>query len=393
MTWLAALAALLAWLSLAIADAPSQGVTFSRDEIQIILSHGPWPPDLKPDPSNRVSGQSAAIALGRQLFADTRLSIGRNRSCATCHDPKRAFTDGLTRSVGIARLDRNAQSLFNLRLNRWFGWAGKSDNLWAQSLHPIIDRRELGASAALVAERIAADRVLAASYHQVFGTQVTADTPETVLVHVAKALAAFQETLATGKTPFDHFRDALAAGDHAARAHYPVSAQRGLKLFMGKGKCRFCHFGPNFTNGEFHDIGLTFFIEKGRVDPGRYGGIKAVKSSRFNLLGAYNDDPSRSTAGPTRHVALLHRNWGEFRVPSLRNVADTAPYMHNGSHATLIDVVRHYSEIDEERLHTEGERLLRPLRLTPAEIEDLVMLLQSLSVAGDFSTGQIYKRF
>ncbi len=381
MKWFAALAALLGCLSPDLAHALNTGVVFSDNEIQLILSHGPWPPAITPDPSNRVSGHPAAIALGHRLFTDTRLSIGRNRSCTTCHDPKRAFTDGLARSVGIARLDRNAQALFNLRLNRWFGWAGKSDNLWAQSLHPIVDRRELGASAALVDERIAADDSLAALYANVFGAQVAADTPEAVLVNVAKALAAFQETLTTGKTPFDHFRDALAAGDHDAQARYPMSAQRGLRLFIGKGQCRVCHFGPNFSNGEFHDIGVPFFVEKGRVDPGRYGGIKAVTSSRFNLLGPYNDDLSRSTAGPTRHVVLLHRNWGEFRVPSLRHVADTAPYMHNGSLATLDDVVRHYSEIDEERLHTEGERLLRPLRLTPSEVNDLVMFLQSLSVS------------
>ncbi len=380
MRGLAILATLLGWLCLSIADESDHRVTWSRDDIQIILSHGPWPPAMGPDPSNRVSGHPAAIALGRQLFADTRLSRERNRSCATCHDPNRAFTDGLARSVGIARLDRNAPSLLNLRLNRWFGWGGKSDNLWAQSLHPIIDRRELGASAALVAQRLATNRELTTSYLNVFGTQVGADAPETVLVNVAKSLAAFQETLTTGKTPFDHFRDALAAGDRDALARYPITAQRGLKLFIGKGQCRFCHFGPNFTHGEFHDIGMPFFIDKGRVDPGRYGGIKAVKASRFNLLGPYSDDPSRSTAGPTQHVTLLHRNWGEFRVPSLRNVANTAPYMHNGSLATLADVVRHYSEIDEERLHTEGERLLKPLHLTPEEIEDLVMFLQSLSV-------------
>ncbi len=286
----------------------------------------------------------------------------------------------MPRSVGIARLDRNAQSLLNLRLNRWFGWAGKSDNLWAQSLHPIVDRREPGASAALVAQRLTNDRMLATSYQKIFGSQVATDAPETVLVNVAKALAAFQETLTTGKTPFDHFRDALAAGDREALARYPTGAQRGLKLFIGKGQCRFCHFGPNFTTGEFHDIGRPYFIGKGRVDPGRYGGIKAVKSSRFNLLGPYNDDESQSTAEPTRHVALLHRNWGEFRIPSLRNVAETAPYMHDGSLATLTDVVRHYSELNEDRLHAEGERLLRALRLTPGEIDDLVMFLRSLSV-------------
>ncbi len=380
MTWIAALAALLLWVSPAMADIHHHGVTFSDRDIRLILSYGPWPPDMGPDPSNRVSGDPAAIALGRQLFSDPRLSLGRDRTCTIYHHPKRAMTDGLARSVGIARLDRNALSLFNLRLNRWFGWAGKSDNLWAQSLHPIVDRRELGASAGLVAERLAADHATAATYHRVFGTQVATDVPETVLVNVAKALAAFQETLTTGKTPFDYFRDALAAGDHDALARYPAAARRGLKLFIGKGQCHFCHVGPNFTNGEFHDVGMSYFIGQGRVDPGRYGGIKAVKSSRYNLLGPYNDDASRSTAGPIRHVALLHRNWGEFRIPSLRNVAETAPYMHDGSLETLADVVRHYSELNEDRLHAEGERLLRALRLTPEESDDLVAFLRSLSV-------------
>lgn len=380
MIGLAVLAIWLCWLNLSMAETPQHEITFSDGEIQRILSHGPWPPTMPPDPSNRISGNPAAIVLGRQLFADPRLSRGRNRACITCHDPQRAMTDGLARSVGIDRLDRNAQSLFNLRLNRWFGWAGKADSAWAQSLHPIVDRRELGASAALVAERIAADRALAASYHSVFGTHAATEPPEMVLVNVAKALAAFQETLTTGKTPFDRFRDALAAGDRQALVHYPAAAQRGLKLFIGKGQCNICHVGPNFTSGEFHDIGMPYFIGQGRVDPGRYGGIKIVKASRFNFLGPYNDDPRRSTAGPTRYVVLQHRNWGEFRIPSLRNIADTAPYMHDGSLATLADVVRHYSELNEDRLHAEGERLLRALRLTPGEIDDLVIFLQSLSV-------------
>jgi cytochrome c peroxidase len=173
------LVALLGWLSLCTAERPKNRVTFTDDDMQRILSHGPWPPDIAPDPSNRVSGQAAAIDLGRRLFNDPRLSLQRNRSCATCHDPKRHLTDGLARSIGIDRLDRNAPSLFNLRLNRWFGWAGKSDNLWAQSLHPIVDRRELGASADLVAQCLTDAPELSASYVQVFGSQVTADTPET----------------------------------------------------------------------------------------------------------------------------------------------------------------------------------------------------------------------
>jgi cytochrome c peroxidase len=122
------------------------------------------------------------------------------------------------------------------------------------------------------------------------------------------------------------------------------------------------------------------------VDPGRHAGIATLKASPFSLLGPYNDDPGKAPGLATRHVEQLHRNWGEFRVPSLRNVARTAPYMHNGSLATLPAVVRHYSEVDEERLHgMPGQRLVRPLRLRPAEQADLVAFLETLS--GEVSVG------
>jgi cytochrome c peroxidase len=124
---------------------------------------------------------------------------------------------------------------------------------------------------------------------------------------------------------------------------------------------------------------VPFFVAPGRVDPGRHGGIQRLQQSSFNLLGRHNDDASQTTATRTRHVALQHRNWGEFRVPSLRNVARTAPYMHAGSAASLRDVLRHYSEVDEDRLHADGERLIRPLRLTDRQIDDLVAFLETLS--------------
>jgi len=107
-----------------------------------------------------------------------------------------------------------------------------------------------------------------------------------------------------------------------------------------------------------------------------------VKANRLNLLGAYNDDAARATATGTRHVSLGHRHWGAFKVPSLRNVALTAPYMHNGHLPTLRDVVRHYSELDEERLHADGERVVKPLRLSRQEVDDLVAFLETLSDPG-----------
>jgi cytochrome c peroxidase len=375
---LLALAIILLAGAVCSADPP---LTFTDDERAAILLHGPWPQAMPPDPSNRVSGKPEAIAMGRRLFFDTRLAKDGQRFCASCHDPAKAFADGRPRSIGADGIvvDRNAIALANLRLNRWFGWDGAGDSLWAQSIRPILDPKELGLTPEALRARVAADPALAAAYAQVFGSSAASDAPELVLVNVAKALAAFQETIVTGRTAFDDFRDALERDDSAAMRRYPVAAQRGLKLFVGKGQCGACHFGPNFTHGEFESIGLPHFAAKDRVDTGRFGGVKALLTSPFNLLGRYNDDPARAPGLAARHVEPLHRNWGEFRVPSLRNVAHTAPYMHNGRLATLADVVRHYSEVDEDRLHgLPGQGLIRPLRLTPREQADLVAFLATL---------------
>jgi cytochrome c peroxidase len=354
-------------------------LTFTSEERAAILAHGPWPPPLLPDPSNRVSGKPEAIALGRRLFFEPRLSMDGLRSCATCHDPAKVFADGRPRSVGLVTVDRNAIALANLRLNRWFGWDGAADNLWAQSIRPMLDPKELGLSPDQLRMRVSADTALAADYARAFGSTAETDVPETVLVNIAKALAAFQETLLTGRTHFDDFRDALERGDAVAQRTYPAAAQRGLAIFIGKGRCSVCHFGPNFTTGEFEDAGVSHFAEKGRVDTGRFGGIAALRASPFTLLGRYNDDPAKAPGLATHHVEPLHRNWGEFRVPSLRNVARTAPYMHNGSLATLADVVRHYSEVNEDRLHgLPGQSLIRALRLTPQERAALVAFLETL---------------
>jgi cytochrome c peroxidase len=348
---------------------------FSEEEKRRILSHGPWPPAARNDPSNRVSGKREAIALGEKLFFEPRLSGTGSVLCATCHVPFRAFQDGRPRGFGLQQVDRNTPSVINARFYRWYGWDGAHDNLWAQSVRPLLDPREMNASAGHVAGVVR--KLFPKEYQAAFARPVPGDD-ETVLVDVGKALAAFQETLVSARTPFDDFRDALETGKPSA---YPEAAKRGLRIFVGKGNCSVCHVGPHFTNGEFADIGVKFFVAPGRVDGGRYAGIRKLKASAFNLLGRYSDDPARSTAVGTRHVELQHRNFGEFRVPGLRNVALTAPYMHDGSLASLRDVVKHYSELNEDRLHADGEKILRPLRLTEDEIKDLVEFLQTLSPA------------
>lgn len=365
-------------LVLASAGAAAQVLDFSAEEVRAVLRHGPWPPAFAPDPSNRVSGLDEAIELGERLFFEPRLSREGRMSCASCHLPERAFQDGRSQGLGRTELDRNTPSLLNVRLNRWFGWDGAGDSLWAQSVRPITDRREMDSSAAQVAALLREDPEYACRYRRLFGEP--RDAPdEAMLVAAAKALAAFQETLISGRSDFDEFRDALARGDRVAAARYPLAAQRGLRLFVGRGACNVCHLGAAFTNGEFHDIGMPFFLRQGGVDPGRHGGIRQLQASPLNLLGRHSDDGTGAVAIKTRHVALEHRNFGEFKVPGLRTVALTAPYMHDGRISTLAQVVRHYSELDLDRLHADGEAILKPLRLSREESEDLVAFLESLS--------------
>jgi len=353
--------------------------TFTAAEIRRIGAFGPWPPAPPRDPSNNVSGSAVAIDFGEQLFFEQSLSAHNNLSCASCHEPNRQWTDGKTLGIGRRTLDRNTTSLWNVGLQRWFGWDGSNDSLWAQSLRPILEPTEFASDAAAIAGKMRSSVDMSCRYRRVFGRTPQTQADEVVLVDVAKSLAAFQETLVTARTPFDDFRDALLSGDLQAMSRYPAPAQRGLAIFVGKGSCATCHFGPTFSNGEFADTGVPFFLDRGGVDPGRHGGIRKLQSSPFNLLGKYNDDPQRRSATSTRHVELRHNNWGEFKVPGLRNVAESGPYMHNGSLATLEDVVRHYSELDEDRLHADGERILKRLDLTPGESSDLVAFLRSLS--------------
>jgi cytochrome c peroxidase len=360
--------------------AATQAAGFTDAEVRAIAAHGPWPPAFAPDPSNRASGSKDAIELGERLFFERRLSANGAVSCSRCHIPERNWTDGEARALGLARVDRNTMSVTNVRVQRWFGWDGANDSLWAQTLRPLLDAREMGVDAARVAKFVRGDADLSCRYQKVFGAMPSED--EAVMVGVAKALAAFQETLSSGRTAFDQLRDALVKGDAAGIAAYPENAKRGLRFFVGKGSCNACHVGPAFTNGEFHDTGIPFFIEQGRVDPGRHAGIQKLRASRYNLLGPYNDDARRSTSIGTTHVRLEHRNFGEFRTPSLRNLALSAPYMHNGRLATLRDVLDHYSTLSPDRLHADGEAILKALNLSGQESRDLVAFLESLQDGG-----------
>ena len=351
-------AALLSGALTALAAVAAEVVQFTEAEVRAILAHGPWPTPLATDPTNRVSGRGAAVELGERLFFDSRLSSSGRFSCATCHVPERNWTDNKVRGSAAAEVDRNTPTLMNVRLGRWYGWDGGADSLWSQSIRPILDVRELGATARDVAELMRKDEQLSCRYRRAFAEPPSPTDDEEVLVNVAKVLAAFQETFEAPPTPFDRFRNALARGERPQAGTYSEAAQRGLKIFVGKGNCASCHSGPNFSNGGFANNGFW-------AEPGRLEGLKVAQASRFNLAGRYNDDALKAARDIEKPEA------GAFKVPTLRHLMLTAPYGHDGKRETLAEVVRHYSE--------KGSAALPALKLTATEQTDLVVFLESIS--------------
>lgn len=386
------LAALMTLTALVCTTGQAAVLGFTPDERAHILAHGPWPPPPARDPGNALSGQPAAIALGQRLFFDPRLSADGALACASCHQPQHGFSDSRPRALGRAGpgavvatpLHRHTPALLNAGQQRWWGWDGAFDSLWSQALQPLLSGQELAADPQRIAVLLRSDAGLACLWQQAMGTPPPApppDQPQALLVPLAKALGAYVATLQSQRTAFDGFRDALARGDQAAAARYPLAAQRGLRLFIGRGNCSTCHAGPLFSNGEFGDIGARFFPRPGAVDAGRHGGITALQANAHNLLGPWADAPPPGADDPalkTRHVLAQHRNFGEFKVPSLRNVARTAPYLHDGQLATLGAVIDHYDTLNPDRLHADGEQILKPLQLRGSERADLLAFLHSL---------------
>lgn len=237
---------------------------------------------------------AAKVELGKLLFFDRRLSGSNKMSCATCHIPEKAFGDGLALSPGAGDvpLQRNTQSCLNVGLFESLFWDGRAASLEEQGLGPIESPAEMNQDIDALETELAAIPGYVDQFDEVFGTK-----PDRAAI--AKALAAFQRTLLTGPAPFDRY---LAGEEDALTA----DAKRGLELFRGEAGCIECHHGPLLSDGRYYRLGVSF------NDEGR-GMITGRKEDRYR-----------------------------FRTPSLRNVADTAPYMHDGSQKTLEDVVLFY---------------------------------------------------
>jgi len=280
-----------------------------------------------------ASGEPAAwtpemASLGKRLFFEPRLSRDEKVSCATCHDPSRAFTDGLARARGIGGQigGRNTPTIVNRGIGRSQFWDGRAASLEQQALGPIQASVEMGLSIDEAVARLAADASYREAFRAVFAGEPTGE-------RLGAAIAAYERTVYSVDSPFDRFVD----GD--ANALSPA-ARRGLELFGAKARCGECHSGPNFSDEAFHSLGVS-------PDTGR-GGVTGVA-----------------------------QEGGAFKTPTLREIAKTGPYMHDGSLATLADVVDYYDRGGSP--HPNLSSKIVKLGLTAQERDDLVAFLEALS--------------
>lgn len=359
-------------------------IAFDAATVAKILTHSPLgkPP---PDPTNRFADDPEAARFGKRLFFDKRFSANGAIACATCHDPAKAFGDGKSLSEGMGKGTRHVPTLLNAAFQRWSFWDGRADSMWSQALHPLEGASEMGGERGKIAAVLAGDADLRGEYEKLFGSMPDARDPAaaaTALANTGKALEAYERLLVSGDSGFDRFVAALRSKDAAAEARYPEAAKRGLAIFVGKANCRLCHAGPLFSDGEFHNIGVPTLDRSAPKDAGRLAGIDAVQNDPFNAASVHSDDPKGERARELAQLVKTSENWGEFRTPTLRNVARTAPYMHQGQFATLRDVLHYYSTLEGTiPAGHHGEQVIKPLHLADAEIDDLIAFLETLTGA------------
>ena len=393
--------------------APGDRALYTPAERAAIYRHSPLG-KVPPDPTDRFVNDPAAARLGQFLFFDTGFSANGKVACSTCHQPARAFTDGRALTKGIAVGTRNAPTVLNTAYNHWFFLDGRTDSLWSQALQPFENPREMGSDRLHVLHLVADSSALRSAYRHIFGPlppladlkrfpmharpdpdaraplarawQAMAPADRTAVdrafSNLGKAIEAFERKLISKDAPFDIYVAGLRTEDAAERNAISPAARRGLKLFVGAGNCDLCHAGPTFSDGQFHNLGLPVLAGEA-PDPGRAQGIRLVRADPFNGAGAFSDDPSGAAREKLEFLPAPDTQLGAFKTPTLRNVALTAPYMHDGRFATLQDVMRFYAEgkaASHGRLvgTREATADLVP-HLTPAQQADLVAFLKTLT--------------
>ena len=363
---------------------------------------GTGPPPA--DPANSVAENPSAARLGHALFFDRRLSANGAIACAHCHQPIRRFTDGLPTAVALGLSRRNTPSLIGATYSPWQYWDGRRDSQWSQALAPLEDPAEHGFDRTSVVKVIAADAAYRLAYEALFGelpavthtdrfpsaasplgtpaaqqawqemTNADREAIDRAFANVGKAIAAYERLLLPGATRMDQYLDAIANGDDdTARATFTADEAQGLRLFVGKARCVECHNGPLLTNHEFHNTGVLSATGK-LPDLGRSQGLREVTQDPFNCLGGFNDQAA-PYCGELRFARTGIELIGAMKTPSLRNLGQTAPYMHRGQLDTLRDVLEHYNEAPLAMI---GHNEAKPLGLSRRELDQLEQFLLTL---------------
>jgi cytochrome c peroxidase len=410
---LAAASGLTAILGAAAPPVLDDRVIFTADELARIYRRSPLG-ELPADPTNGVADSALAAALGQFLFFDTRLSANGEVACATCHQPARGFSDGRALAKGLAAGRRNTPSLLNVALNHWFFWDGRADSLWSQALQPLEGPREAGGDRLNIAHLVAADAALGAAYQRVFGalppladtgrfpphgrpdpdpgspmaeawqamTMADRTAVNRVFSNLGKAIEAYERKLISGAAPFDTYVEGRRIGDSSKEAALSPAAARGLKLFVGAANCHACHTGPALSDGEFHNLGLPLLPGE-EPDPGRAGGMRLLRADVFNAASPFSDEPAGTAKLRLGILPAPQSQLGAFKTPSLRNVALTAPYMHDGRFADLPEVLEFYAAPKAASplnlVGTRDANLTLVPHLTTEESADLVAFLQALT--------------
>jgi cytochrome c peroxidase len=380
---------------------------WSAEEIKTLRSLwiGSLPP-LPPDPSNRYADDPQAAALGQALFFDTRLSSNGQVACSTCHIPELIFTDGRALAVGVGVNNRKTMTIVGTAYSPWQFWDGRADSQWAQALGPLENPVEHGGTRTQYAHLI--NQYYRAEYEDIFGPlpdlsdlsrfPVSAgpvDDPESrasweamsaedrdavnrIYANMGKAIAAYERQIIPGPSRFDHYVEALLEGDtDAMNTALSVDEVGGLRLFIGEANCIQCHNGPLFTNNSFHNTGVP--PRNGTApDAGRQVAVQQVLADEFNCLGPYSDAAPEDCTELKFLVDSGDELVGAFKPPTLRNVAETGPYMHAGQYTDLFMVVRHYRHPPAAAI---GQTELEPLPFMHTGMMQLEAFLHSLSGA------------
>ncbi len=334
-------------------------------------------PPVPSDPSNKYEEDPRAIALGKKFFFDNRFSGNLKVSCSTCHPENMNFADNLPLAHGMGTTTRRSMPLIGMAYHSWFFWDGRKDSLCSQALGPFESPVEHGFTRTLCA-KIIVDHYKS-EYEEIFGklpkfrkrdlpaiAKPSHDEPESlkawikltpekrdavnrIYANMGKSIASFVRTIMPRESRFDSYVEAVLKMDkHAMKATLTNDEVKGLRLFIGKAKCTNCHNGPLFTNGDFHNVKVPQ-PSKLPPDNGRSEAIAKVLADEFNCLSSYSDAKRRDCKELRFIDTDTEKYIGAFKTPTLRNVAERAPYMHAGQFATLMDVLQFYRDLDPEK--------------------------------------------